>query len=166
MEALLRSQPQLAEPHVRLLRAMNAGRTNLQIRQAWKIDERTLTRLLHATYTLLGVAHLTPAVRREAALREAAQRDLLGTQPPAQPSSDKPPVRLSDTQMRILAELAAGASIREAAARLGLPANTCSSRLSEAYQRLDVSWMDKDTRRPEAIRRARALGLLPEPVVT
>jgi DNA-binding NarL/FixJ family response regulator len=164
MEARLRSQAQLAEPHIRLLRAMHAGRTNLQIRHAWNIDERTLTRLIAATYTLLGVAHLAPAVRREAALREAAQRGLLGTQPPGASSDGGTPVKLSDTQVRILAELAAGASVGEAAQHLGLLRNTCSTRLSEAYQRLGVAWMSKDVRRAEAIQRARALGLIPEPV--
>ncbi|MGW2213326.1 hypothetical protein ACWCV3_29020, partial [Streptomyces sp. NPDC001781] len=81
-------------------------------------------------------------------------------------ATGRPPVHLSDTQVSILAQLATGATIREAAERLGLPQPTCASRLSEVYQRLDVAWMDKDHRRPEAIRRARDLGLLPGPVAT
>jgi DNA-binding NarL/FixJ family response regulator len=162
-EALLRSQQQLGEPHIRLLRAMYAGRSNLQIRHAWNINERTLTKLITSTYTLLGVIHYAPSVRREAAIRAAAQRGLLGTQRPTPPPTDKAPVRLSETHVRILAELAGGASIAEAARHLGIVPGTCSTRLSEAYQRLGVSWMDKAQRRPEAIRRAREMGLLPEP---
>lgn len=162
-EALLRSRPQLQEPHIRLLRAMHAGRTNLQIRQAWNIDERTLTRLIASAYALLGVEHLAPAVRREAALREAGRRGLLGTREPTGPSAAAVQVRLSETQVRILAELAAGASINQASERLGMTHGTCASRLSEAYQRLDVAWMDKASRRSEAIRRARERGFLPAP---
>ena len=165
-EAMLGSQPQLAEPHIRLLRAMHAGRSNLQIRHAWQIDERTLSRLIAATYALLGVSHLPPSVRREAALRAAEERGLFGTQPPTPPSPGRAPVRLSETQVKIFVKLEAGASINEAARNLGMHPGTCSTRLSEAYRTLDVAWMDKDVRRGEAIRRARALGLLPEPATT
>jgi DNA-binding NarL/FixJ family response regulator len=165
-DALLRSQSRLEEPHIRLLRAMHAGRSNLQIRHAWGINERTLTRLIASTYALLGVSHLAPSVRREAALRAAKQRGLLGSQPPTPPSPGTPAVRLSATQVSILAELEKGSSIAEAASRLNLHQGTCASRLSEAYQRLDVAWMDKNTRRTEALRRARELGLLPEPATT
>jgi DNA-binding NarL/FixJ family response regulator len=165
-DALLRSQPQLAEPHVRLLRAMHAGRSNLQIRHAWNIDERTLSRLIASTYALLGVNHLAPAVRREAALRAAEARGMFTPQPPTQPGPGQPAVHLSNTQVSILAELEAGASINGAAENLGLHPGTCASRLSEAYQRLGVAWMDKGVRRTEALRKARALGLLPEPATT
>jgi DNA-binding NarL/FixJ family response regulator len=161
-EALLRVQPQLAEPHIRLLRAMYAGRSNLQIRHAWNISERTLSRLICATYGMLGVDHLPPSVRREAALRAALSRGLFGSQQPTPPGPGGRAVTLSDTQVRILVELASGASINETAARLGIHPGTCATRLSEAYRRLDVAWMDKDVRRPEALRKARALGLLPE----
>lgn len=165
-EAMLRSQPQLGEPHIRLLRAMHAGRTNLQIRHAWNIDERTLSRLIAATYALLGVGHLAPAPRREAALRVARLRGLLGPEPLTPPSPGKPATQLSKTQVRILVELDSGASINEVAGRLGIHPGTCSSRLSEIYQRLEVAWVDKSERRAEAIRRARALGLIPEPATT
>lgn len=166
-DALLRSQAgQLAEPHIRLLRAMHAGRTNLQIRQNWRIDERTLERLIASTYTLLGVAHLPTPVRRETALKKAAERGLLAVGPAAPAEAGRPAVRLSQTQIDIFLELETGASINQAAERLGIRPGTCSSRLSEAYQRLDVAWMDKDQRRPRAIRKARELGLLPEPATT
>lgn len=163
-EALLRGRPALGEPHVRLLRAMRAGYSNLQIRQTWNIPERTLTRLVTVTYGLLGVDHLAPAVRREAALREAQRRGLFGTVQPTRPASADQPVTLSETQVSILAQLSRGSSISEAAEALEMHAGTVATRLSEAYQRLGVAWMDKSERRPEALRRARAMGLLPEPV--
>lgn len=159
--------PQLAEPHIRLLRAMHAGRTNFQIRHAWNIDERTLTRLISTTYALLGVHEMPRHVRREAALREATARGLLRTTPPdITPGSAAARVALTKTQVKVLRELDRGLSLAEAAAELDMHPGTVATRLSEVYRRLDVAWMDKQRRRPEALRKARALGLLPEPATT
>lgn len=161
MEAQRQARPQLTDAQVRLLRALNAGRSHLQIRQAWNVSERTLEGLITSTYALLGVDRLAPSLRREAALREARVRGLLGVQLPSPVAQSRQNVRLSNTQVRILLEVENGATVTETAERLGIGRNACGSRLSEAYQRLGVAWMDKADRRAEAIRRARAAGLLP-----
>ncbi|WP_086559884.1 helix-turn-helix transcriptional regulator [Streptomyces africanus] len=165
-EAATRRPVQLAEPHVRLLRAFDAGRTQEQVCKAWGVSHRTVKSLTAEAYAALGVAQLPPPVRREVALREARMRGLLRNQPPPRPSSAQSPVHLSDTQVSILLELEKGASLSQTATRLEMPPGSCASRLSEAYRRLDVAWMDKGTRLPEALRKARALGLLPEAATT
>ena len=93
-------------------------------------------------------------------------RGFLGVQPPARPLRPVRQVTLSVTQVNILLEMEKGASINETARRLSMHPGTCSSRLSEAYRRLDVTWMEKGTRLPAALRRAREHGLLPEPAST
>lgn len=165
-EAAMRRPVQLAEPHVRLLRAFDAGRTLEQICTAWNISHRTVKALTSEAYTALGVAHLPPAVRREVAMREARMRGLLRDQPPPAPRPAESTIRLSDTQVNILLELEKGATLRQAAENLGMHPGTCSTRLSEAYRRLDVGWMDKNVRKDTALRKARRLGLLPEPAMT
>ncbi|MFD8226940.1 hypothetical protein ACFV16_22515 [Streptomyces massasporeus] len=165
-EATLRRPVQLSEPHVRLLRAYDAGRTQEQVCRAWNVSHRTVKTLTAEAYAALGVAKLPPTVRREVAMREARMRGLLRDQPPPRPSAPQTTVRLSDTQVSILLELEKGASLSQTATRLGMPSGSCSTRLSEAYRRLDVAWMDKGTRLPAALRKARALRLLPEPAST
>lgn len=166
-EAALRYRsPQLSETQVRLLRAFIQGRSRVQIAAAWKLSEETVKHITTATYAALGVAHLPQSVRREAALRQARRYNLLGVQLPDPPRPPAKPVTLSDTQVKILLELESGASLSQTAKQLDMPSGSCASRLSEAYRRLDVAWMDKGTRLPAALRRARALGLLPEPATT
>ncbi|MFH8805209.1 hypothetical protein ACH4F6_37665 [Streptomyces sp. NPDC017936] len=164
--ALKTRRVRLTEPQTKLLRAFAAGRTVEQLCSRWGVSQHRIKALTASVYLALGVDHLPQSVRREAALKEARMRGILGVQPPDSVPSTARPVTLSDTQVRILVELEAGASLSEAARRLNLHPGTCSSRLSEVYRRLDVAWMDKDTRRTEALRRARAHGLLPEPAST
>lgn len=164
--ALKNRRPQLNEAQVRLLRAFVKGRTRSQIAAAWRLSEETVKHLTTATYTALGVAHLPQSVRREAALRQARRHNLLGVQLPDQSRPSGKRIALSDTQVSILLELEKESTLAQTAAKLGMPYGSCASRLSEAYRRLDVAWMDKGTRLPAALRRARALGLLPEPATT
>lgn len=164
--ALRHRRPQLNEAQVRLLHAFIKGRTRSQIAAAWNLSEETVKHLTTATYTALGVAHLPQSVRREAAIREARRHDLLGVQLPVQSRPSVKPVTLSDTQVSIFVELEKGATLSQTATRLGMPYGSCASRLSEAYRRLDVAWMDKGTRLDAALRKAHALKLIPEPATT
>lgn len=161
--SLKRRRVQLSEPEIRLLRAFDAGRTVAQICTAWKVSHRIVKDLTASAYAALGVSHLPQSVRREAALREAGARGLLRVRMPSKPVSLTQHVTLTNTQVRVLIALESGASITEAAEQLQMHPGTVSTRLSEAYRRLDVGWVSKADRRPEAIRRARELGLLPEP---
>jgi DNA-binding NarL/FixJ family response regulator len=166
-EALLRTRrTKLGEPEIRLLRAFDAGRTLEQICVRWGISHRAVKDLTASAYTALGVDHLPAVVRREAAMREARMRGLLRDAPPPPERTPAMPVHLSETHVRILVSMESGATLSQTAERLGLRPGTCSTRLSEAYRRLDVGWMDKGTRLPAALRRARELGLLPEPATT
>lgn len=165
-EAAMRRPVSLGEPHIRLLRSFDAGRTVEQVCRAWGVSHRTVKTLTGQAYAALGVAQLPPAVRREVALREARMRGLLRDQPPPRPRGPQAEVRLSDTQVSILLELEKGASLSQTAARLNMPSGSCASRLSEAYRRLDVAWMDRGTRLPAALHRARELDLLSEPAAT
>lgn len=166
-ESLLATrQAQLGEPEIRLLRAFDAGRTLEQICARWNISHRAVKNLSASAYAALGVTDLPSVVRREAALREARRRGLLMGQKPVPESAPSEPVRLSDTHVRVLLTMESGATVARTAEILGLRPGTCSTRLSEAYRRLDVGWMDKGTRLPAALRKARALGLLPEPATT
>lgn len=166
-EAALRlRRSQLSEPEVRLIRALDAGRTLEQISTRWNVSYSTIRKLTDSAYRTLGVDHLPKAVRRESALREARARGLLAVRMPDQPLTPGARVTLSPTQVKVLVELENGATLSETARRLGMHPGTCATRLSEAYRRLDVAWMDKGVRREEALRRARLHGLLPETATT
>lgn len=154
---------QLGEPELRLVRAFDAGRTLEQICTRWGISQRALKDLTTSAYDALGVSHLPPVVRREAALREARLRGLLRDAPPATERVSPATAQLSDTHCNILLSMESGATLSQTAVRLNLRPGTCSTRLSEAYRRLDVGWMEKGQRLPAALQRARRLGLLPEP---
>lgn len=160
--ALRKNQIKISEAEIRLLRAWDVGRTRDQIALAWGVNGETVKHLATSAYRSLGVSHLPQSVRREAALREARRRGLLASSPPRQRAPVKN-VTLTDTHVRVLMSMESGATLAQTAVRLNLRPGTCSTRLSEAYRRLDVSWMEKGRRLPEALRRARALGLLPEP---
>ncbi|MFF5445441.1 hypothetical protein [Streptomyces sp. NPDC012888] len=70
---------------------------------------------------------------------------------------------LTTHQATVLAAVAeAGdAPLAEIAYRLDRPRSWVAARLSEAYKRLDVAWMDRDERRAAAVRIARRRGLIP-----
>lgn len=167
-EAAMRLRPvKLGRPEVQLLRAIDAGRTRAQIAAAWQISEQDVRQLITTTYAALGVDRLPPPVRREAALHEARVRGLLRNTPEAPARTiGKPAPDLSQTHLNILREMESGATLAETAERLSLRPGTCSTRLSETYRRLDVAWMEKGTRLPAALRKARELGLLPETATT
>lgn len=163
--ALRNNRVKMSQAEVRLLRAFDAGRTREQIALAWNVSGETVKHLATSAYRSLGVSHLPQSVRREAALREARKRGLLATTPPPQ-LPPRTAVSLTDTHVRVLLSMESGATLAQTAERLNLRPGTCSTRLSEAYRRLDVGWMEKGRRLPAALRRARALGLLPEPATT
>ena len=79
--------------------------------------------------------------------------------PPPVPFDGNPNGRaalgLSDRELEVLHELAAGRSNKEIAARLHVSPNTVKTHVARVLDKLDAR------RRTEAIRRARELGLLP-----
>jgi DNA-binding NarL/FixJ family response regulator len=167
IEAARRNRPvRLTERQTMLLRAFAAGRTAHQTAADWGVTYRQVKRVTEGAYAALGVMHLPLSVRRERAVHEARVRGLLGVQPPSPLHSRAQQIHLSNTHVRILLELETGASFSAAAERLGMHPGTFSSRVSEAYKRLGVDWVDKPARREAALRKARALGLLPEPAAT
>lgn len=62
---------------------------------------------------------------------------------------------LSERELEVLAELAAGHSNKEIAARLHVSPNTVKTHVARLFEKLEAS------RRTEAIRKARELGLVP-----
>jgi DNA-binding CsgD family transcriptional regulator len=164
-EASSRIQVQLSKSQLRCLHALGSGHTRAQMAEEWGVRVDTVKYITTSVYAALGVAHLPQSVRREAALREARIRGLLGTAPVRDRGPAKQ-VTLTETQAKVLLSMESGATLAQTAERLDLRPGTCSTRLSEAYRRLDVAWMAKGTRLHAALRKARALGLLPEPAVT
>ena len=85
----------------------------------------------------------------------------LGIRPPAAPPAfdGNPRAReslgLTPAESTVLAELAAGLSNKEIAARLGISPNTVKTHVARVLEKLGAR------RRTEAILRARELGLLP-----
>lgn len=68
---------------------------------------------------------------------------------------------LTRRQAEVLNAAADGAPLSTVAARLGITRERVAARLSEAYRRLDVAWMDRGDRREAAVRIARQRGLIP-----
>jgi DNA-binding NarL/FixJ family response regulator len=165
LQAAMKRRPRMSTIAVRLLRALDAGQTNKQIRASLDLSENALNLLLADVFDQLGVANYSPRIRRQAALKQARALGLLHIQLPGQKPDASVSVvpELSDVYIDVLLELERGASINETAQRLGISRSTCTSRITYIYNRLGVAWLDKDTRRQEAIRRARAAGLMPEP---
>ena len=62
---------------------------------------------------------------------------------------------LSERELQVLAELAAGHANKEIAARLHVSPNTVKTHVARVFEKLEAS------RRTEAIRKARELGLVP-----
>jgi DNA-binding CsgD family transcriptional regulator len=62
---------------------------------------------------------------------------------------------LSERELEVLAELAAGYANKEIAARLHVSPNTVKTHVARVFEKLEAS------RRTEAIRKARELGLVP-----
>ncbi|MGW2223852.1 LuxR C-terminal-related transcriptional regulator [Streptomyces formicae] len=70
---------------------------------------------------------------------------------------------LTPRQAAVLAAVADGKTLTQAAAQLGIRREQVASRLSDAYKRLDIAWMPRPDRREAAIRIARKRGLIPDP---
>lgn len=73
---------------------------------------------------------------------------------------------LTPRQGQVLIAAADGAPLSEVARRLGTTRPQIAARLSEAYRRLDVTYLPRDQRRQEAVRVARKRGLIPTPRTT
>jgi len=68
---------------------------------------------------------------------------------------------LTPRQAQVLTAAATGDSLNEIGLQLGITRERVSTLLSEAYQRLDVTYLPRGQRRPEAVRVARLRGLIP-----
>ena len=79
--------------------------------------------------------------------------------PPAAPFDGNPraaeSLGLSERELEVLAELAAGYANKEIAARLHVSPNTVKTHVARVFEKLGAN------RRTEAIRKARELGLVP-----
>ena len=79
--------------------------------------------------------------------------------PPPKPFDGNPQAAaqlgLSERELEVLAELAAGHANKEIAARLHVSPNTVKTHVARVFEKLEAS------RRTEAIRKARELGLVP-----
>ena len=79
--------------------------------------------------------------------------------PPAKPFDGNPraaaALGLSERELEVLAELAAGHANKQIAARLHVSPNTVKTHVARLFEKLEAS------RRTEAIRKARELGLVP-----
>ena len=79
--------------------------------------------------------------------------------PPAKPFDGNPQAAaalgLSERELEVLAELAAGHANKQIAARLHVSPNTVKTHVARLFEKLEAS------RRTEAIRKARELGLVP-----
>lgn len=68
---------------------------------------------------------------------------------------------LTRRQAEVLTAAADGSTLTVVAQRLGTTREQVAARLSEAYRRLDVAWMERSDRRPAAVHVARKRGLIP-----
>jgi DNA-binding CsgD family transcriptional regulator len=79
--------------------------------------------------------------------------------PPPKPFDSNPEAAaalgLSERELEVLAELAAGHANKEIAARLHVSPNTVKTHVARLFEKLEAN------RRTEAIRKARELGLVP-----
>lgn len=79
--------------------------------------------------------------------------------PPARPFDGNPraaaALGLSERELEVLAELAAGHANKQIAARLHVSPNTVKTHVARLFEKLEAN------RRTEAIRKARELGLVP-----
>lgn len=75
--------------------------------------------------------------------------------------SGPPRMPLTRLQAAVLDAAADGAPLAVVAVRVGIRREHVGARLSEAYKRLDVAWMDRSERRAAAVRVARKRGLIP-----
>ena len=75
--------------------------------------------------------------------------------------SGPPRMPLTPRQAAVLTAAADGAPLAEVARRLGTTRPQVAARLSDAYQRLDVTHLPRDQRRQAAVQAARRRGLIP-----
>lgn len=161
--AALIPQPPLAEPELRLLKALDAGRTFQQVAANWDLSRTQLERVRASLYRKLDVSHLPGPSRYQAALDEGRRRGLLA--PRGLPREVKRRINkprpnhgaLTDLQVRVLAATV-GRSLSEAGAELGFSAAHVSSHLARIYAKLDVLHHPHGERREAAIKAARERG--------
>lgn len=146
------------DAQVRLLRAFHAGRTYDDIMQAWDISRAKLHREVSDVYRRLGVSAVPRDERRAAALRVAQGMGLLRRGPVTQTSPTSQTQPLSDLEVQTLRTLAEGHTIGKAAAVLGVPRTTVSSRLHIIYRKTGVLDVHPHNRRRACFKAAREQG--------
>lgn len=155
----------LTEADVRLLKSLYAGRSLREIEDAWNISASTMQRAVRGLYERLGVTDDVPVPeRRLKAYELGIERGVLT---PVKPPYKRPSrarsgarSRLAPSEIRVLRAAAGGQSLQQVALRLNLRRTDVSSTLSRAYRKLDLTHLPVQDRRTEAVRRARAQGLL------
>jgi DNA-binding CsgD family transcriptional regulator len=151
--------PPLDEVQLRILRAFHCGRSKTDLLQVWGVSPAVLDRAITALYLNLGVSDAPRTERRERALDIAQERGLL----PAEGPGPVAPVRgavtcLTEREREILSAAADGSSLARVGSRVGLPATSVSSRLTEIYRKLDVAHLPLRQKRSGALRVARERG--------
>ncbi|MFH8804093.1 sigma factor-like helix-turn-helix DNA-binding protein [Streptomyces sp. NPDC017936] len=76
---------------------------------------------------------------------------------------NQPGMPLTPRQAEALTTAATGATLRQVADEMGITREHVSMLLSNAYRRLDVTYLPRDQRRAAAVRIARRRGLIPAP---
>lgn len=151
--------PPLDEVQLRVLMAFHCGRSKADLLQVWGVSPAVLDRAITALYRNLGVADAPRTERRERALDIAQERGLLSVDGPGRAA----PVRgstacLTDREEEILRAAADGAPLAVVGVRVGLPATSVSSRLTEIYRKLDIAHLPMRQKRAASVPAARARG--------
>jgi DNA-binding CsgD family transcriptional regulator len=149
----------LTETEARLLRALHAGRTHIQIQASWGVSRGVLHRIVTEIYRKLRVDIEPRGVRRERAFQIGLELGYLKDGVHVPPAGPQPPGHLPLTT-RELETLRAvdGHTLTEAAALLALPRTSVSSKLHVIYGKLGVSHLDKRAKRGAALKTARTQG--------
>lgn len=153
----------LTEPELRLLRSYDMGRSFKDVLAAWGCARRTLDDVRTSLYRKLDVAHLPQQAKHYAALEEGRRRGYLRPCPvlsgpsPSGPRGGTTP--LTTLELKTLAVLADGTSLREAGKLLGgIEGAAVSSRLARIYKKLGVLGFPHGQRRDAAVKEARGQG--------
>ena len=152
----------LTEPELRMLRAFDSGRTFKQILANWGCSRRTLDDVRINLYRKLDVAHLPQQSKQTAALEAGRRLGYLRPAPLPAPELIEPvpvqPRPLTELEVKTLAVLAGGASLREAGVELGIAGAAVSSKLARIYRKLGVLHHVHGERREAAVKEARNQG--------
>jgi DNA-binding NarL/FixJ family response regulator len=149
----------LTDAQLKIIRAFHIGRTHTDLIQVWRISRSRLHREIADMYRRLGVTEVSREERREAALQIAMERGLLRPGAPAAQSPVRSArVHLTQREKDILRAVDGGRSLVQAASLLGMGVSSLSSRLTDIYRKLDVSYLPRKQKRAAALREARARG--------